>query len=64
MEPPVVSSDAGRPALDPAAIRDQYGAARAAIVASGQTPTVDAIAERVDRSPRTVREWRSRFGLE
>lgn len=64
--PPRVLPDppAGRPILDGPAIRDLYASARAAILASGHEPTVEAIAERLDRSPRTVRDWRRRFGLQ
>lgn len=59
---PTVSE--GRPTLDGDEVRGLYREARAAVVASGRPPTVEAIAERLDRSPRTVRDWRRRFGLE
>lgn len=55
--------DAGRPALDERRIRQQYDEARSAIAAEGHEPTIDAIAERLDRSPRTIRDWRKRFAL-
>lgn len=54
----------GRPTLDAAECRRLYDEARAAVVAAGRPPTVEAIAEQLDRSPRTVRDWRKRFGLE
>lgn len=60
-EPPSVTSTPGRPALDEHAIRARYAEARAAL---GVAATVEAIAERLDRSPRTVREWRKRYGLQ
>jgi hypothetical protein len=37
--------------------------AGAELAASGHEPTVEAIAEKLDRSPRTVRAWRQRFAL-
>lgn len=54
----------GRPSLDADAIRRLYHEARAAVIDAGRPPTVEAIAEQLDRSPRTVRDWRKRFGLE
>lgn len=54
----------GRPGLDGDQIRRSYGEARRAVVDAGKAPTVEAIAEQLDRSPRTVRDWRKRFGLE
>ena len=64
--PPEVADDraaGGRPALSAGAITRLYADARAAIAAEGREPTVEAIAERLERSPRTVRQWRQRFGL-
>ena len=55
--------DQGRPALEPREVRARYDEARAALVAAGREPTIEAIAERLDRSPRTVRAWKQRFGL-
>lgn len=49
--------------LDEATVRAQYAAARDAVIHAGQAPTVEAIAERLERSPRTVRDWRRRFDL-
>lgn len=57
-EPPTV--DEGRPALDPAEVRRLYAEAKAAL---GPAATVEALAERLGRSPRTIRDWRRRFGL-
>jgi hypothetical protein len=54
---------AGRPTLDAASIREVYTSARSALIAAGREPTVEAIAERVNRDPRTVRDWKRRFGL-
>lgn len=62
-DPPPVVTDAGRPALDEGDIRHRYVEAKAHVIASGRIPTVEAIAERLDRSPRTVRAWRSRYAL-
>lgn len=55
--------DGGRPALDAAAVRQRYADAKAAIEGRGHVATIEAIAEELDRSPRTVRDWRKRFGL-
>jgi len=54
---------AGRPALDAREIRLAYDEAKAQLAASGHETTVEAIAELLDRSPRTVRAWRQRFAL-
>lgn len=53
----------GRPPADPRDIRRRYDEARAYLEAHGRTPTVDAVAEQLDVSPRTVREWRKKYGL-
>jgi transposase len=50
----------GRPALDARGIRLAYDAARSAL---GPNATIEAIAEKLDRSPRTVRAWKARFDL-
>jgi Homeodomain-like domain-containing protein len=65
-EPPIRErdEDGGRPALDAASVRQRYREAKLAIEGRGGAPTVEAIAEELDRSPRTVRDWRRRFGLE
>lgn len=55
--------ETGRPALDESDIRRRYAEARADLSDSGLVVTIDALAERLDRSPRTVREWRKRYGL-
>ena len=49
--------------LDAKGIRLLYDEARTALVAAGHVPTTEAIAEKLDRSPRTVRLWKARFGL-
>ena len=54
---------AGRPSLDADVVRWRYWEAKGALLAKRRTPTVEAIAEELDRSPRTVRDWRKRFGL-
>lgn len=64
VEPPVRSKDEGRPELDATAIRHRYRDAKKVIEDRGQQATVDALAEELDRSPRTVRDWRKRFALE
>lgn len=55
--------DSGRRPLDGAEVRRLYEEARFAVVSAGGLPTIEAIANRLDRSPRTVRAWRQRFGL-
>lgn len=62
-EPPRVATEAGRPVLDEPAIRLRYRDAKRAIEAAGGVPTVDALAEALDRSPRTIREWRRKYAL-
>lgn len=62
-EPPVVRSEPGRPSLDEHDIRRRYAEAKADLEGAHRDPTIEAIAERLDRSPRTVREWRKRYGL-
>lgn len=64
LDPPVVRADTGRPQLDEAVIRALYQAARSALVVAGRPVTVEALAEELDRAPRTVRDWRKRFGLD
>ncbi len=61
--PPLVETAAGRPTLAESDVRARYEAAAAALRDRGVTPTVEALAEALDRSPRTVRDWRKRFGL-
>lgn len=60
---PTIEAHEGRPALDEADIRARYQSAVDEIERTGRPATVEAIAEVLDRSPRTVREWRKRFGL-
>jgi len=62
--PSIGHHDPGRPPLDAHTIRSQYGAARQALLAAGRTPTIEALAEELGRTPRTVRDWRVRFGLD
>lgn len=61
--PEVTEHEPGRPSLDERDIRRRYQEAHDALVAAGRKPTVEAIAEQLDRSPRTVRDWRTKFGL-
>jgi hypothetical protein len=53
----------GRPTLDEDAVRLAYTRAVDELREDGKPVTVEAIAEKVDRSPRTVREWRKRLSL-
>ena len=53
----------GRPSLDARDTRALYDSAVTAILAEGHTATVESIAERLDRSPRTIRQWKARFDL-
>jgi len=62
-EVPQITADVGRPTNDEAEIRRRYAEAKAAVVDAGRIPTVEAIAEGLDRSPRTVRTWRARYSL-
>lgn len=55
--------DEGRPPLDETDIRRRYEAARTGLRGEGRVATVEAIAERMDVSPRTLRDYRRRFGL-
>lgn len=61
--PSAPGSADGRPPLRQATVRERYLAAKGAIEARGREATVEAIAEELDRSPRTIRDWRRRFGL-
>jgi hypothetical protein len=65
MAVPAADHDAGggRPPLDGRETRLLYDEAVKDLLASGHAPTVEAIAEKLDRSPRTVRSWKTRFGL-
>lgn len=62
-EVPQIATETGRPSLEEAEVRHRYAEAKAAITESGRIPTVEAIAERLDRSPRTIRDWRRRYSL-
>ncbi len=53
----------GRPVLAEADIRRRYVEAVHALRSEGRPVTLEALAERLDRSSRQVREWRKRFGL-
>ena len=54
MPAPVVEREPGRPRTDPAEVAHRMAEARTAL---GPHATVDAIAEALDVSPRTVRRW-------
>ena len=56
-------SGSGRPALDGREVRLAYDAAREDLLRGGHEATIEAIAEKLDRSPRTVRAWKQRFAL-
>lgn len=59
MGAPAVSVEApGRPALDVADVRHRLAEAKAEIAAAGRRVTVEALADVLDVSPRTVRRWR------
>ena len=60
---PLMESHEGRPPLDEADVRARYVAAVETIERTGRQATVEAIAEQLDRSPRTIRDWRKRYGL-
>ena len=62
-EVPQIDTGVGRHSLDEQDIRQRYGSARSAVISAGREPTIEHIAEELDRSPRTVREWRKRYGL-
>ena len=53
-EPPAIAHEPGRPATDPSDVGRRLATARATL---GPHATVDAIAELLDVSPRTVRRW-------
>lgn len=63
-EPEEYPETQGRPELDGDEVRRLYNDARAAVVRAGKPPTVQAIADELDRSARTIRAWRARFALE
>lgn len=56
---PAVSHEPGRPAIDPADVARRLALARAEL---GPHATVDAIAEHLQVSPRTVRRWQQVSG--
>lgn len=56
---PVIEHAPGRPATDPADVARRLAAARSDL---GPHATVDAIAEHMDVSPRTVRRWQKVAG--
>lgn len=59
--PPAIGQPAaGRPRLDPAAVRRQLAEAERAL--DGRAPTVDALAEELGVDPATVRRWRKVAG--
>jgi hypothetical protein len=62
---PAADHDAGqgRPSLDAVEVRRLLDGATSELLAEGRTATVESIAEKLDRSPRTVREWRRRFDV-
>ena len=62
---PVADRDAGqgRPALDAREVRLLMDRAVSGLLAAGREPTIEAIAEALDRSPRTIRGWKQRFGV-
>lgn len=51
---PIIAHEPGRPPIDPADVARRIAAARAQL---GPHATVDALAEALDVSPRTVRRW-------
>lgn len=61
--PTIAHAEPGRPPLDENEIRRRYEEARHRLLDTGREVTIEALAELLDRSPRTVREWRQRFGL-
>lgn len=56
-QPPSLSGD-GRPGLDARSIRRRLAAAQRDLEEGGHAVTVEALAERLEVSPRTVRRWR------
>jgi transposase-like protein len=55
----VIAHDPGRPVTDPADVARRLAGARQTL---GPHATVDAIAEHLDVSPRTVRRWQKVSG--
>jgi len=62
-DPEEIPETLGRPALDGDEIRRLYGEAATELRHLGRPVTVEALADRLDKSPRTVRDWRKRFDL-
>lgn len=58
--PVVANHDPGRPTLDAHDVARRLAAARASL--EGRPATVDALAEALDVSPRTVRRWQKVAG--
>jgi hypothetical protein len=58
-DPPTVAHEPGRPATDPGDVGRRLAAAHASL---GPHATVDAVAELLDVSPRTVRRWQKMAG--
>ena len=54
---PRTDSHEGRPALDPSDVARRIAAARLLIERSGHPATIEALAEVLDVSTRTVRRW-------
>lgn len=61
--PVVEAHPEGRPPLDEREVRNRWQAALRDLKSRGIEPTVEALAEALDRSPRTIREWRAKFDL-
>jgi len=57
-EPPRAPDGTGRQPLDRRAVIARLNAAKRALTEAGKPLTVDALAEQLDISPRTVRRWR------
>jgi hypothetical protein len=57
-EPPVIATHEVRPGVTPAEAARRLAGARETLQHAGRPVTVEALAEALDVSPRTVRRWR------
>lgn len=62
-DPPTFGATDGRPELDPEAVAARLRDGHARLRSEGRDVTVEALAEVLDVSPRTVRRWQQKAGM-